>query len=326
MAARMRQMARFAAATGLRGASALTLRRKSRQEVCVLGIHRVLPQSELSRTNSHPATIICEATFGNLLEYLRDRFEVISLDAFLGGRPDRHEAKPACLITFDDGWKDTYSKAYPLLRKFRMPATVFLATAAVGTTGGFWMERLRKAARARSAAYGQPDGDAAIDALVERLKRMPARERSKELRQWLPPELPEDEGGAVDAMLTWEQVIEISRGGVEIGAHTLSHSLLSYAEDGEMEHEITACRRSIEEKLGRTVRSFAYPNGDWNSRARGLVEQAGYDCAFTTTPGWFRPGQDLYSVRRILLCEENLTGPSGKFSAAMTEWTLTGWR
>lgn len=334
MAASVRRIARLAAAVSLKGVGALALWRKTRcdapggRHVCVLGLHRVLSQPEMAQTNSHPAIVLSEGTFARLLEYLEERFRVIPLEAFLDGLGNHAEVKPACLITFDDGWKDTYTRAYPLLRKFRMPATVFLATGSLGTTGGFWAERLRKAMRARVAAGDKREGEEeeATDSLVENLKRLPERERCQQLRRLLPGPPLAEEAASVDAMLTWEQAAEMSCGGIEIGAHTVSHPLLTYEEGGAMEREVMTCKLSIEERLGKRVRSFAYPNGDWDERARELVQRAGYDCAFTTRPGWFRAGQDLYSVRRILLDERNLTGPNGKFSPAMADLALTGWR
>lgn len=332
MATRMRRIARFAAAAGLKSAGALALWQKAprdilgRQRVCVLGLHRVLSRSEIAQTNSHCSMILSITTFARLLDHLQEKFQVIPLDVFLGGMKHWGCDKPACLITFDDGWRDTYTNAFPLLKKFRMPATVFLTTGQIGATGGFWIERLRKVMRARVTSGRGYDADAATDLLVERLKHLPERERREQLQQWLPEHLASDGDETVDAMLTWEQANEMSHCGIEIGAHTVSHPLLSYEADAEVARELTVGKRAIEERLGRKVRSFAYPNGDWNERIRHEVQRAGYDCAFTTHSGWFREGQDVFGVCRILLSEANLTGPNGEFSSAMTELTLMGWR
>ena len=56
---------------------------------------------------------------------------------------DADQAKPLCLLTFDDGWRDTYATAYPWLKRFGMPATVFIATGSIERRGGFWVEQLR---------------------------------------------------------------------------------------------------------------------------------------------------------------------------------------
>jgi peptidoglycan/xylan/chitin deacetylase (PgdA/CDA1 family) len=153
---------------------------------------------------------------------------------------------------------------------------------------------------------------------------MSAEERRRMLEQ-----LPLDaDAGRYDAdqMMTWEQVVEMSRNGVEFGGHTMTHPLLVYETDEAVEREVRECKQTVEEKLGRKVRGFAYPNGDWNDRVRRKVADAGYACAFTTERGWHRPGQDRFTIRRLLVHEGNVTGFTGKFSPAVFNLTLTGWR
>ena len=72
------------------------------------------------------------------------------------------------------------------------------------------------------------------------------------------------------------------------------------------------------------MRTFAYPNGNWDERVRQLVKEAGYERAFTTRPGWYDQRQDPYTIRRILLHEGNVTDRDGRFSPAMLSLTLAG--
>jgi len=280
--------------------------------------------------------VLGEVTFVKLLEYLQQRFHVVSFETFFRGEAeDAGKSKPRCLLTFDDGWRDTYTTAYPWLKKFGMPATVFLATGSIEGQGGFWVEQLKRAwtmpsSRAQmksvlSQVTSQDKGQLTeLEDIVEWLKHMPAEKRHSFLQRLLPSEQNSDCRYEVDSMLTWDEAIEMSRDGIEMGAHTVTHPLLSYENDATVERELRLSKQTLEEKLGKKVRAFAYPNGDWDERVRRWVQQVSYECAFTTRPGWYHQGQDPYTVCRILLHEGNATGRNGQFSPAMLSLTLAG--
>jgi peptidoglycan/xylan/chitin deacetylase (PgdA/CDA1 family) len=271
--------------------------------------------------------IMREATFARLLAYLQARFHVISLETFLqGDGATAGGSKPCCLLTFDDGWRDTYTTAYPLLRKFGMPAVVFVATGVVGSKGGFWEEQLRKAVRLSASDVQATSKESDLEIMIERLAHMPAEKRQAFLAKLLPAAGSNGSADATDRMSSWSQVIEMSRDGVEIGAHSVSHPLLTYERGATLQRELSACKAALENAVGKPVRAFAYPYGDWDERVRRRVEQSGYDCAFITLPGWHERGRNRYTIRRILLHEGCVTNPNGAFSAAMLELTLTGWR
>lgn len=338
MGAKLRRLLHYAVADVLYYSGALWLWRLLRQrflgrEICVLGLHRVLTETEQSRCNSLDGMVLTEETYVRLLEYLQQGFHVISLESLVGQTSGTNSAKPSCLLTFDDGWRDTYTTAHRWLKKFGIPAAVFLTTGFIGSQGGFWVERLKKAWRVpalraqmqaafKEVAGANADHQMTLEGLVEWLKHMPAEKRNSLLQRWLRPEDHGDEPDDVDCMVTWNQVMEMSCQGMAVGAHTVSHPLLSYENDVDVEREVRLSKQVLEEKLGKKVCAFAYPNGDWNERVRCWVQQVGYKAAFTTEPGWYRPGQDPYSICRILLHEGNVTGRKNEFSAAMFNLTL----
>lgn len=313
------------------------LRRLSTKEVCVLGLHRVLTKSEWSRSNSLDGMVITDLTYEKLLEDLQRRFQIVSLETIFGEMPiGASKSKPWCVLTFDDGWADTYQRAYPSLKRFGLPATVFIATGSIEHQGGFWVERLNKAwkdpasrVRIESVLRGIPNGSSdylsGLEDIVEWLKHMPTEKREALLLQLLPPDRETSYGADhVDSMMTWNQVIEMSRNGMEIGAHTVSHPLLTFENDATVERELRASKQTLEQQVGKSIRSFAYPNGDCDPRVRSYVEHAGYECAFTTRPGWYSQREDPYTIHRILVHEGNLTGRNGYYSPAMLSWTLAG--
>jgi peptidoglycan/xylan/chitin deacetylase (PgdA/CDA1 family) len=330
----MRRKLKFALINLLHYSGALSLwfalRARQRKDICILGLHRVLSDAQYERTCSQSAIILREETYAALTEYLRRHFDVVALSStWHGGRPGT--GRPACAITFDDGWCDNRN-ALERLRQMRLPATLFVAAGLVDRGEVLWVEKLRGAwrdplarPRIEQAFTGQfsRDGDDPLEPVIESLKRKPAEQRDAILREVLPtkPALPD-----VDRMLTWNELKEMAGDGIELGSHTLNHPLLSYEEDGKVEEELSGSRELIRSRLGREVSSFAYPNGDHNTRVRNWVEKTGYSCAVTTRRGWYRCGSDPFTMPRILLHEGNVTGPDGKFSPAALRFAMTGWR
>lgn len=297
-----------------------------RSEICVLALHRVLTDPEASHSGSHPAIVLRESTFHRLLRHLSSQWGVLSMAEFLAGAPaimDR--SRPLCLLTFDDGWRDNHSVAFPALRSMGLPATVFITTGYIEHTYSPWVEALIAAAQNPSVQERlcKRWGAADLDFVIERLKRVPTAERNELLRELLP-------GGStppalVDQMMTWEQVREMAQHGIEFGGHSVTHPLLIYEDDATVEREIRGCREVLERELGRKVRSFAYPNGDWDDRVRDAVRRAGFECAFTTESGWHDLRSDPYTIRRITIHEGNVTGRDGRFSPAAFNLTVSGW-
>jgi peptidoglycan/xylan/chitin deacetylase (PgdA/CDA1 family) len=307
------------------------LRRKlARGRVLVLGFHRVLPEREYQQSCSLEGILLTETTFARMLAYLKPRFAFLTLDEFLARRGGNGKtSRAACLLTFDDGWRDNYRTAYPWLKKFGVPATIFLVTGLIGQDDTFWVERLVRAWSAPDQirqlrlflTSAVKDRELAeIEDVVEYLKHMPSEERAQILGRLSPAQEPAGEG--IDRMMTWDQVVEMSHTDIDFGAHTHTHPLLPYEDDETVERELRLAKELLEEKLAKKVRAFAYPNGTWDQRVRGWVERTGYACAFTTQRAWYRPGQDPYAIPRILLHEGNVTGLKGNFSPAMLSFTL----
>jgi peptidoglycan/xylan/chitin deacetylase (PgdA/CDA1 family) len=302
----------------------------SKEVGCVLGLHRVLKEDQVGRTNCIGGMVLREETFVLLLEYLQGRFKVVPLSKMLDAGHMPASSKPFCVLTFDDGWSDTFDTAFPWLKKYGMPATVFVTTDAVNGNNGFWIERLK---RAWSDMIVLKETDRWLDGIipkhvhtsefreiVEWLMRMSSCDRQSLLTHLLPPHTQEIDG--VDSMLTWDQVMKMSQAGIEIGAHTATHPLLTYEDDATVRHELLSSKKVLEERLHKAVRAFAYPNGDWDARVRDWVERSGYEYAVTTHPGWCTRKQDPYAISRIVIHEGNVTNSTGMFSPAMADWAL----
>jgi peptidoglycan/xylan/chitin deacetylase (PgdA/CDA1 family) len=108
-----------------------------------------------------------------------------------------------------------------------------------------------------------------------------------------------DEGGAIDAMLDWDQVRELAAEGCEIGGHTHSHPQMDQLGDERLRYETVRCRDIVADELGRVPLSFAYPFGYSSRRVRETVRAAGFAQAFAVGNGLARAVQGPYAIERV---------------------------
>ncbi len=224
----------------------------------------------------------------------------------------------ALSITFDDGYRDNYIYAYPLASELRVPFTIYLVPGYIESGACFWWEegkRLASQTQISTATIEEhvydlkkPDERTllatAIDRHVRHAQSVAERETflSSTRATLSVPSIPLKEVSSLPLM--WEQVKEMDAGGwVSFGAHTMHHPILAYLTDyHEMQQEIEECRTLLEQQLGHSVYSFAYPVGQMQhigSNVRSAVYKAGYKWAVTTNYGFNGPQSDPYMLRRI---------------------------
>jgi peptidoglycan/xylan/chitin deacetylase (PgdA/CDA1 family) len=258
------------------------------------------------------------AEFAWQMETLRRHFRPLHLGEALRLLEENRPLPPrAVAVTFDDGHRDNYTNAFPVLRKAGVPATVFLSTGYMDQKGTFWFDevafRLHRTPRREMEvpalglrlALGTPaQRRQATDDVLARLKAVPNADRLAALRE-LAHESGVDgmEADARSRPLTWEQVREMRDGGVEFGSHTVSHPILSRLGDEELRMELRSSKEELEKQLGRRVECLAYPVGGETAYDERVVEMAracGYRMALTYVPGvnpW--PPGDRYRLRRL---------------------------
>jgi len=116
-------------------------------------------------------------------------------------------------------------------------------------------------------------------------------------------------------ILTWLQVLQLSKEGIEIGAHTVSHPKLIQIPLALAREEIANSKRALENRLGQAALSFAYPHGHYNQQVRDLVEEAGFAAACTIESGTVQRGDDLFLLKRVYV-RDNV--PMVEFKASLT--------
>jgi hypothetical protein len=133
-----RAVARAMQATGI---FAMRQRRALHHHAVVLAYHRLLPAG--ADTWSHPGIIVTPEAFDAQMRLLTQEFRVLTLQEFEHHLSTSTPFEPgSCLVTFDDGWLDTYTRAWPILQRWKVPAVVFLPTRFIGSQETFWQEHL----------------------------------------------------------------------------------------------------------------------------------------------------------------------------------------
>ncbi len=273
----------------------------------ILIYHQVLEGPDPMRPGE-----VDEAAFTWQMALLARHFRVLPLAE--GVRRLREGTLPrrAVAITFDDGYRNNYSRALPILERFGLPATFFVATGFLDG-GRMWndtvIETLRRTRREEVALpeYGLPtlrldsmgSRCRAAHQIIDAIKHLPFDERAARVETIarLADDLPDD------LMMTSDQVRDLARRGMEVGGHTVNHPILSRLDDDAARREIHEGKEHLADLIRKPVQLFAYPNGkpgrDYTERDVGLVREAGFEAAVSTTPGASCRQDDVFQLRRF---------------------------
>ena len=251
--------------------------------------------------------------FESRIKWLASAFRIIPLIEASRRLKDGTLPVNAACITFDDGYADNLTVAAPILARLRVSATFFVATGFLDG-GRMWNDtviesvRIARAPRLDLSSLGldtwpcadDADRVASIGGLLDRLKYLPQAER-----QALVDRIAEHVGLSAhsDLMMTRQQVRELRRYGMSIGAHTRTHPILTTLDAAAARDEIAGGRGELEDIIGERVKLFAYPNGkpmrDYDRSHVALVRELGFDAAVSTAWGVSDRRSDRYQLSRF---------------------------
>ena len=279
-----------------------------RGRLSVLIFHRVLAKPDPLFPDEMDA-----ARFDAVCRWVRHWFNVLPLDeASVRLREGRLPARAAC-ITFDDGYADNLLIATPILKRHGLNASFFIASGFLDG-GRMWNDTVIEAVRACRQpvldlvplGLGQhvldsvPQRREAIDAVLGQIKYLPQSERLDKVNALAAKaqvELP------TDLMMSSEQLRELRRSGMLVGAHTVNHPILARVPLEVAREEIVEGRRAVEQIIGERVSLFAYPNGrpgqDYGPEHVSLVRELGFDAAVSTHWGAANAQTDLFEIPRF---------------------------
>ena len=318
------------------------------QSVVILLYHRVIPSDKLSEVFSSPAIVVFQDTFEKQIRFLLQNYKVMSLyeffDLYLQNSPFPQKT---AVLTFDDGWSDNYVYAFPILKKYNIPATIFLTTGFMGNTSTFWQEKLMFLL---SVFQNRPEASISdfcicLRKLPDKIKDSLKLNMNKKVLWNFPEELKymndktlNDLMDCLEKLLnypkipintnnfiTWDQAREMISSKIDFGSHSQNHKILPQLSSEDIEREVSTSKKKIEDELQTVVKAFAYPNGAYDEIVIDKLRKTSYQIAVTTEPGLNSFRTNHYRLKRININEYRFMGPNGKFSEKLFAARLTSW-
>jgi peptidoglycan/xylan/chitin deacetylase (PgdA/CDA1 family) len=268
---------------------------------------------------AEPGICVTPSAFERHVAYLTSQYRVLPLpEAVRYLREGKTLPPNAVAITFDDGYADNLAAARVLARN-GATATFYITTSCLAGESPFWPSEIRELVhrtKAPEIRLKTADGELllrcdtdvarhlAIRALAKAFKAstIPAREALREQLRSLA-----GGGDIASPMLTWDQVREMQRLGMTLGAHTMTHPNLPNAGLADAWLEISGSKARLERELGVATTMFSYPNGGaeryMTADVAALVRKAGFEASTTSRNGFAGPGSDLFALERVQVAE-----------------------
>tara|TARA_B100001105_G_scaffold251842_1_gene242338 strand:+ start:2962 stop:3975 length:1014 start_codon:yes stop_codon:yes gene_type:complete len=219
-------------------------------------------------------------------------------------------------ITVDDGYEDFFSIAWPILKKYKVPATFYVTTGFVNGDLWLWPDQLRYLLEQSPEIENRfnfglfnvqtPVKAAEFEQVFWRINQIMLKADNTEKLQCLDAmasawqvELPDEPPKDYKAV-TWVQLRQMQTEGLEVGGHTATHPSLARVSMAEARNEILGCCEALNQNLGMTLRSFCYPNGtpdDFVGEQVELIQEAGFSCAAVAFAD-SREHRQRYAMRR----------------------------
>ncbi len=252
--------------------------------------------------------------FERLMRFVARTFRVLPLADAVAGLEQGTLPTRSLVITFDDGYADNAQVALPILRRCGLVASFFVSSGFLDG-GRMWNDSVIEIVRAcdkseldlaflgqgRCSLAGLDERRATIVRLLSAIKYLTPSERQEAISRLSLVSgvhaLPDD------LMMRADQVRELHRAGMEIGAHTVNHPILTTLSLAEAEGEISGGRARLQEIIDAPVDLFAYPNGkptrDYDQSHVALLRRLGFRAAVSTAPGVARAGDGLFELPRF---------------------------
>ncbi len=279
-----------------------------RARLSILIYHRVLTKPDPLLKIEHDHT-----SFDAQINFLSQHFNILPLHEAVQRLHNGTLPSRAACVTFDDGYADNAEVALPILQKYGATATFFIATSFING-GIMWNDRvielIRKAKGETLDLEPIGKGIHAIKTtsqrhnllfyLIKELKHLPFKERQLqllELQKIVKETLPDN------LMMTSEQIRKLHQAGMEIGAHTAEHPILTRIENDKAYSEMANSKATLENIIDDTVRLFAYPNGvpgqDYSPDHIAIAKKIGFEAAVSTAWGTANRNSDLFQLPRF---------------------------
>jgi peptidoglycan/xylan/chitin deacetylase (PgdA/CDA1 family) len=277
--------------------------------ITIIVYHRIIADDH---NGIKPYLSVTESNLRNQIRFYKREYLLLSLDEAIEQLQNCSIERKSLVITFDDGYEDNYSLGMKVFQEEGVRPAVFITTGPVDRQADLWPDRLRRLILdsviespvkiERASITIKPKTSSRIQALraaIAYVKTLDLIQRESFLNDleniFSPP------ATYSSLMLDWNQVGMLASRGVTIGSHTVNHPFLAQIPEDVAGFEIGESKRILEEKTGRKINMFAYPNGklrDFTPKTVELLRRSGYVAAVTTMRGVNRAGCNPFYLRR----------------------------
>jgi peptidoglycan/xylan/chitin deacetylase (PgdA/CDA1 family) len=278
------------------------------------------------RVTDDPDAGVTSRNFERQMRYIKENMNPVSVSDIAEWLRNGKQIPPkAVAITFDDGYEDNYTNAYPILKDFSIPATIFLTTGYIGTKKIFWWDKvyeiviktncssirmsdLFSTLKINNDKYQYIELDThkkkkiainMLTTLFKNFKNGKIFEATIVLQKIL--NVPDDKIEA-HPVITWKQIVEMSNNGIEFGAHTISHPNLCKIDIDEAKKEILLSKTIIEDNINKRANGFAIPFGysqHYNREVINCIKNAGFLYVCSADSGYISSNDNVYALKRI---------------------------
>jgi peptidoglycan/xylan/chitin deacetylase (PgdA/CDA1 family) len=296
--------------------------RRGRYVICY---HRVISREQAVDEWVHHSMWISPQTFDAQIRWMLSVGEIVPQERVLDF--DAPNERPLFALTFDDGWRDNYENAWPIMKRHGVTATIFLATSFMDDGRLIWPEdltlktrramdqhaeehvraQIRKLAPKPSALHPTAGARASIEMVIEQLKYVTESERLARIAAYCEA-LGIDTEPLKGHMMTWSEASQMYAAGIRMGSHTHTHRICSQSTSEQIEEELRVSRERIRSMLGCEVETFAYPNARYHGWEGPVLQQAGYRSAFRIHNLPLTPAADSFFLPRMISAE-SVSGP-----------------
>ena len=236
--------------------------------------------------------------FDEQMVYLATHYQVVTVGdvlAAIKSRNNKDLPPRAVLVTFDDGYYDFEEQAWPILNRYKIPATLFVPTAYPDRPEQtFWWDSLYQAIKNtnRKENLNTPIGTFSLSNAVSRnqayqrlknymkaLKHAEALSAVKEFCNELGVQ------SATNCIMSWDSLRKLSQDGLALGAHTRTHPLVNRISLEEAREEAVGSLEDLKREIGSALPIFAYPSGEFSNDVVSVLKREGFSLAFTTKRG-----------------------------------------
>jgi peptidoglycan/xylan/chitin deacetylase (PgdA/CDA1 family) len=291
------------------------------RHLTVLAYHRITDADDPGFVTYRPNVSATPARFAEQMDFISKYFNVISLhDFLLWLRGEEQLPRHPLLITFDDGYRDNFTHALPVLRARNMPAVIFLTTDHIGSSTPFWWDLVafcfsqtqRQEANlpllGPQCWHDDNSRTLVMEQLLQTLKQVPEDVKAPAVEQ-LPAvlEVTIPSQTFADMFLTWDHVRQMIAQRISMGAHTQNHPIMTRIPLEQARSQVRNSRARIEAETGQPATTFAYTNGqatDFNPQVQQVLHQEGFEAAFTLLPGLAHPDtvrQNPLTIQRVAI-------------------------